>query len=62
MTKEEFIKRYISNSGMPREDFAEYFIALPCQCGAQNCDGWAAVFNDRLMIDIHNELYGAKDD
>lgn len=57
MTKETFIKQYCKNSQISKEEFEHYFIALPCNCGEKECNGWAAVQNTNFAIKKHNKLY-----
>lgn len=60
MTKDEFEKQYCKNSGMSKEEYDQHSITLPCQCEADDCQGWASVTNKPLFIKIHNELYGSR--
>jgi hypothetical protein len=57
MTKEEFENCYISHSKITQKFYDEHFITLPCHCGEDICDGWAAVRNDQDSIDMHNKVY-----
>ena len=57
MTKEEFEAEYISRSKITPAFYHKHFVTLPCQCGADVCEGWAAVINKPENIDIHNKLY-----
>lgn len=43
MTKDDFISGYIKRSEVTREFFNENYIAIPCDCDYENCNGWAAV-------------------
>ena len=61
MTKEEFIDQYASESRIPKERLLKYVIALPCDCAADECEGWAMVANNEASIKIHNELYLPKE-
>lgn len=62
MTKEEFMTRYASRSGLAVE---ECFgpgaqVSLPCACGDSLCEGWAAVSDNPLSIKAHMDLYAPK--
>jgi hypothetical protein len=57
MTKEEFEKRYCERSGISKEEYDEHEITLPCRCGENGCNGWAAVSNTPLAIKAHKDLY-----
>lgn len=57
MTKEEFEQGYIERSKITREFYDKHMITLPCNCGAENCKGFAAVGNNEQTIKMHMELY-----
>ena len=57
ITKEEFEQRYCDRSGITIKYYKEWFVTLPCDCGASACHGWAAVSNQPLAIETYNELY-----
>lgn len=57
MTKAQFIDRYVAASDISREEFDEWFVALPCACGDETCEGWAAVSNDPFHIKMHAQMY-----
>jgi hypothetical protein len=66
MTRDEFIDRYIANS-TPRYTYrrtrlgysidGEHWLALPCDCGEENCHGWAMMPNDLIAIILHCDLH-----
>lgn len=57
MTKEQFEDEYIKKSDLTKELYNEYFVTLPCNCHAEECQGWACVDNNPLSIKTHKELY-----
>lgn len=57
MSKEEFEKKYCEDSDITLQEYKENFITLRCNCGEQNCLGWACVCNDKLAIKNHMRLY-----
>lgn len=59
MTDEEFEKRYCENSGITIDEYhgALNLITLPCNCDADNCEGWAAIDNTPQAIKTHKTLY-----
>lgn len=57
MTKEEFKENYCTQSSIPLADFDKDMVVLPCHCGDELCNGWAAVSNNALSIKAHNDLY-----
>lgn len=57
ITQREFIDGYCSRSGVTLAWFNENYVALPCDCGEQGCNGWAAIHNTPEMVDMHNSLY-----
>lgn len=56
MTKEQFIEGYCRRSEITREAFDRDFVALPCNCEQDGCNGWAAVDNDQDAIKHHMEF------
>ena len=52
MTREEFIAGYCARSGIAWEVLAERRIAVPCECGAEQCLGWCMVPKDFDAFDI----------
>ncbi len=56
MTKQEFVAGYMRRSDMPADALTEdgfrigdrHFLALPCACGDEGCQGWAMVSEDRV--------------
>lgn len=62
ITRDEFEKRWMKNSGISEEEFREEWVSLPCDCGEDRCKGWAVISNDDLSIRTHLELYGVKDE
>ena len=48
MTKEEFIRMYLANSGLPLSAVTDYGyvidghkeFAVPCHCDYEECKGW----------------------
>ena len=61
MTKSEFIQRYSSNSGKPIAHLLSRMVALPCQCGEDNCPGWGMVIRDEMNIKTHMDLYAPEE-
>jgi hypothetical protein len=59
MKKEEFEKRYCERSGITIDEYHNGYnlITLPCHCGQENCEGWAAVDNRKTAIKAHKDLY-----
>lgn len=57
MTREEFIVGYVGRSGISRESFDIHLIALPCECGDDSCDGWAAVRKSESSVLDHLRSY-----
>lgn len=62
MTREAFTEAYIGRmvarhgEEKGRARFAALdCIALPCDCGASQCEGWAMIANDPLFIATHCE-------
>lgn len=63
MTRTEFITAYATRSRLSNE-WAELgfvqagsrvMIALPCTCGAEECEGWAMLSNENVLT--HLDLY-----
>jgi len=61
MTKEEFIKQYCEGSFLDPNKFHLKFFALPCECGAINCKGWATIARDPIAVFNHTSLYMPND-
>jgi len=65
MTRDQFIEGYLTRSGLPmsaktKDGFRigdREYVALPCACGDEMCDGWAKVANDPEDIALHNRLH-----
>jgi hypothetical protein len=56
ISREEFEKQYAARSGITVEELRELgLVVLPCDCGAENCQGWAVVHRDN--IETHVRLY-----
>ncbi len=52
----EFIKKYMENSNITKEQLSKMdLIAVPCNCGENNCKGWAMVSINNLIR--HIDLY-----
>lgn len=60
LSREAFIAAYAKGSKLTREEFDAHFIALPCECGADECAGWAAVSKTPrdIMIYMGPKLFG----
>lgn len=52
ITKEQFIREYLSESGMTRDYFNDEFTVVPCQCGHPNCFGWSLVNYEDLFYNM----------
>jgi len=39
----EFEQNYIERSRISKEEYYKYKITLPCDCGEDGCQGWAAI-------------------
>jgi len=64
MTKEAFVDAYVERSkpsGVTQEDILNWFVALPCDCGHDQCEGWAMVANNAKSKAHHYEFYGPKE-
>lgn len=57
MTKEEFEEGYCKRSGISLDEYNKYEITLPCSCEDEDCEGWAAVSNNSLLIEAHKKFY-----
>ena len=57
MTKQDFIKQYCKLSDITEDFFNSNFVALKCNCDAEDCQGWAAVCNNPISIKTHLKLY-----
>lgn len=57
ISKKDFIKLIPKNSIKYKLYASGDFIILKCNCGSDNCLGWAFVKNDNESIRIHRELY-----
>lgn len=65
LTRDEFIERYLIRSDLPLSykvdggfDFdGRRYLALPCACGDDMCEGWAKVRDDPEEIATHMRLY-----
>lgn len=59
MSKEEFEIGYCEGSEITIEEYHNEYnqITLPCNCGEEGCQGWAAVTNIPLAVKAHVELY-----
>ena len=53
MTKSDFTSGYCTRSKITKDDFYKWMVALPCACGENNCEGWAAIRLDSVMIEDH---------
>ena len=54
MTRDEFIDGYCARSNITRAQMKEFgFMAVPCDCGEESCQGWAMIHND-------NPVYGTE--
>lgn len=59
MTKEEFEKGYCKRSEISIDEYRDDYnlITMPCNCGDDTCEGWAAVDNREISIKAHKDLY-----
>ena len=72
MTKEEFIAGYVERSrpGTPSIEATKdgcrargnEWLALPCHCGEDVCDGWAMIRDDAESIADHLRFHGRAPD
>ncbi len=53
ITKEEFKKGYCDRSKITLEKYDKHFVALPCGCDCDGCEGWATISNDPQSIKGH---------
>lgn len=60
LSEEEFIAAYAARSETTAESLKKHFVALPCACGADICEGWAMVPNKPEHIQMHNMRYSPK--
>lgn len=52
MTKEEFERQYATRSNIPLDRLKELgFVAHPCDCEEEGCQGWQAVFPSKWLPD-----------
>jgi len=54
-----FIKRYCKNSGIAEKELNPLgLFAVPCDCGEEDCDGWAMITRENLKAhcDLDIEL------
>ena len=56
MTQSEFIKKYLAETGLNEESWnkAGQF-AIICECGKEDCEGWAMINKDGIQAQI--DLY-----
>ncbi len=48
MTKKEFMEAYAEKSEIPLEMLEELgFVAIPCDCNYEKCQGWRVVYKKR---------------
>lgn len=43
VSKQAFELGYAERSNLTLEEFRRWLIALPCECGEEDCEGWQAV-------------------
>lgn len=57
MTKSEFEAAYAARSNASAAEIFEpgVYVALPCNCGEEDCQGWAAVFDVPRHIKQHTD-------
>ncbi len=59
MTQSEFIKNYADRSGVTESRLNELGqFAFPCECDAQECQGWAMI--SKKTLEDHVNLYLGK--
>lgn len=56
MKRTEFILQYCAASNMSIHEYTRHFIALPCNCKEDGCEGWATIPNSPFAIANHFEL------
>jgi hypothetical protein len=57
VSEQEFIDGYCGRSGVTWAELSQHYVALPCACEQEYCEGWAMVSNDPHAIQTHMELY-----
>ena len=57
ITQGEFEYAYASRSGITIEEYRASFIALPCGCTDEACEGWSSVSRDPDAIAEHLDFY-----
>ncbi len=71
MTRDEFIDGYMERSKIPASwrsgdgyvlEGHPGYVALPCACGEDGCNGWAMVRNEQFYIDTHNQFHAPSGD
>lgn len=60
ITKEQFEKAYCERSNITLTYYHSHFVALPCACDYEQCEGWASVTNDADMIAAHMRFYAPR--
>lgn len=55
-TKEQFIKRQLTFTGMDNDEFNHRRVVLPCDCNEPGCTGWASIPNFPGSIRMHKQL------
>lgn len=56
-----FEEAYAKRSGVTVEWLRQHRIALPCQCGEPDCEGWAMVSRAPHMIEAHLNAHCGED-
>lgn len=62
INKIKFEQDYINRSEISLEEYQEWFVTLPCKCGASDCEGWSAVHANYHSVGIHVDLYMLSDE
>ena len=57
MTKDEFIAAWCAEKRFTLAQFHDFYVALPCACDHEGCEGWGAVPNKPDCIEDHMRLY-----
>ena len=57
LTQNEFERDYAKRNGVAVSEFREHMISLPCNCGDEDCKGWAAISRDPEAIERHLKYY-----
>jgi len=58
MTQSNFIKNYCERRGVTEVELnKEGRVAVPCDCGDEDCLGWAMVDRCELKTHVENNLY-----